>query len=72
MSDRIDEGAIKIIELVGISKTSFEDAVQQAVAKACKSVDHVTGVEVKHYSGKVSSGKVSEFHANVKVAFTVK
>ena len=72
MYEHIESGAIKIIELVGVSQESFEDAVKQAVQKAASTVDGITGVEVVKFSGKVSDKQMTEFHANVKIAFVVK
>ncbi len=71
-STSINAGAIKIIELVGISKKSFDDAVAQAVKKASESVKGITGVEVINQSAKVSNGKIVQYRANVKLAFAVK
>lgn len=62
---------VKIIELVGISKKSYEDAVMSAVARTSKTVKNITGVDVIGQSAKVKDGKVTEFRANLKVAFVV-
>lgn len=63
---------VKIIELVGESKSSWEDAVQNAVFDASKSVDGITGVEIYNLTANIDSGKIVEYKANVKVAFGVK
>lgn len=42
----INSGVIKIVEVIGISKKNFEDAVAQAVKKASQSIKGITGVEV--------------------------
>ncbi len=68
----INAGAIKIVELVGISKKSFEDAVAQAVKKASESIKGINGVEIISQSAKVSNGKIVSYRANVKLAFAVK
>jgi flavin-binding protein dodecin len=62
---------VKIIELVGISEKSYEDAVMSAVARTSKTVKNITGVDVIGQSAKVKDGKVTEFRANLKVAFVV-
>ncbi len=67
----ISSGAIKVVEIIGISEKSFEDAVAQAVAKASKSIKGITGVEVIKHSAKVDGGKIVQYKANVKLAFTV-
>lgn len=71
MSDYIAKGAIKVIEVIGVSDTSWEDAVGQAVAKASESVKGITGVEVKAQTARVSEGKVVQYNATVKLAFVV-
>lgn len=71
-SDHIDRGAIKVIEVIGVSDQSFEDAVELAVAKAAESIKGITGVEVEAFSAKVSDGKVTQYRATVKLAFVVK
>lgn len=72
MSGYIERGAVKVIELIGISDESFEDAVKQAVAKASESISGITGVEVVSMNARVSDGQVTQFRATVKVAFAVR
>ncbi len=72
MSDYIQQGAVKVIEVIGVSPDSFEDAVSQAVAKASETVEGITGVEVISQTAKVDDGKVTQFHATCKLAFAVK
>ena len=72
MGDHIETGAIKVIEVIGISPKSFEDAVEQGVSKAAESIKGITGVEVMRHSAKVSGGNITSYHANLKIAFAVK
>ena len=72
MTEHIEKGAIKVIELMGVSPEGFEDAVRQAVTKAAVSVDKITGVEILKFSACVNEGRISEYHANLKLAFVVK
>ena len=72
MADFIEAGVVKIIEVIGISEESFEDAIQQGVAKASESVKGITGVEVQNMTARVKDGKVTQFHANMKLAFAVR
>ena len=72
MSDFIEQGVVKIIEVIGISEASFEDAIQRGVAKASESVKGITGVEVQNMTARVKDGKVTQYHANMKLAFAVK
>lgn len=62
---------IKVVELVGDSKQSWEEAAKEAVRQAAKSVRNISGVEVLNFTGNVENGEVVEFKANVKVAFRV-
>ena len=71
MSDYIAKGAIKVIEVIGVSDSSWEDAVAQAVAKASESVKGITGVEVVAQTARVTDGKVVQYNATVKLAFVV-
>lgn len=71
MGDYISQGAIKIIEVIGVSDTSWEDAVNQAVRKASESVKGITGVEVIAQTARVSDSKVTQYNATVKLAFVV-
>lgn len=72
MTEHIESGAIKVIELIGVSQESFEDAVRRAVGRASASLDGVNGIEVVKFSAKITDKQISEYHANVKVAFVVK
>ncbi|QIA27078.1 dodecin domain-containing protein [Thermaerobacter sp. PB12/4term] len=62
---------VKVIELVGESTKDWTDAVSNAVAEACKTIDNVSGVEVANLTANVDNGRIVEWKANVKVAFKV-
>lgn len=72
MGDFIETGAVKVIEVIGISPDGFEAAVDNAVAKAAESVSGITGVEVQNLNARVRDGKVVQYRANVKLAFAVR
>ncbi len=72
MSDYIDKGAVKVIEVIGVSDVGFEDAVAQAVAKAADSISGITGVEVTGWNARVREGEVTQYRATCKLAFVVK
>ena len=61
----------KVIELVGESPTSWQDAVEDAVREANKTVDNITGVEVTNWTASVANGRVNEYKVDVKIAFGV-
>jgi dodecin len=62
----------KVIEIIGSSKNSFEDAVEQGVARATDSVSDVTGAWIKDQSVTIVKGKITEFRVAMKVTFIIK
>jgi len=62
---------IKILDLVGESDISWQDAVINAVAEAAKTVDHIVGVEVMNNTATVNDGKIEKYRSNVHIAFIV-
>jgi len=63
--------AVKIIEVLGVSKKSWEEAAEGALSAAKKSVRNITGLELTAQTAKVKDGKITEYHATCKIAFTV-
>ncbi|MGI6604387.1 MAG: dodecin family protein [bacterium] len=62
---------VKVIEVVGESKDSWDAAVRDAVKQASKTVRNVTGVEVYNLTANCKDGQVIEYKANCKIAFPV-
>jgi flavin-binding protein dodecin len=62
----------KIVELVGSSPTSIEDAIQSAIARTSSTVDNIRWFEVLETRGHVESGKVSHYQVTIKVGFTIR
>jgi dodecin len=62
----------KIVELVGSSPTSIEEAIQSAIARASSTVDNIHWFEVLETRGHVEGGKVLHYQVTIKVGFTVK
>src|SRR5690349_3949325 len=61
----------KVIELVGSSTESWEDAVRAAVNEACRSLRGVRGVDVQDWTASIEDGEIVAYKANVKIAFAV-
>ena len=61
----------KIIELIGSSEKSWDDAVRAAVAEAAKTGRGIRGVDVQDWTARVKEGRIVEYKASVKVAFGV-
>lgn len=64
-------GVIKVIEILGNSKTSWEDAAASAVKAASKSVRGIRSVNVQNQSAVVEKGKIVEYRVNLKIAFAI-
>lgn len=62
---------VKVVELVGESNNSFDDAIKNAVHEASRTLDNVTGVEVYNFTADIEDGKIVDYKANVKIAFSV-
>lgn len=62
-------GVVKVLELVGESRSDWQDAIQSAVREASKTVKNISGVEVANWTAQVQNGQIVEYKANVKVAF---
>ena len=61
----------KLIELIGTSKESFEDAIKNAVKEAAKTVKNMSWLEVVEQRGHIIDGEVSEFQVKVKLSFKI-
>ena len=63
----------KKVEIIGVSRTSIQAAIETAVAKARASLDKLSWFEVKDIRGHIGEdGKVAEYQVLVKVAFQLK
>ena len=63
------ESTYKIIELVGTSTKSWEEAAKNAVETASKSLKDLRIAEISMLDMKIEGGKVAAFRARVKVSF---
>jgi len=59
----------KIIELVGTSETSWEEAAKNAVETASKSLRNLRIAEITKLDMKIENGKVASYRARVNVSF---
>lgn len=62
---------LKVIEVLANSSKSWEDATDNAVAQASKSVKGMRSVYVQEQSATIKDGKVDEYRVNVKITFEV-
>jgi flavin-binding protein dodecin len=69
MAKKSAEGVYKIVEVVGVSSTSWEDAGKRAVETAAASLRDLRVAEVLKMDMKVDNGKVTAFRTRVSLSF---
>ena len=65
----MSDSVYKIVDLVGTSEVSWEDAAKNAVETASKSLRELRIAEVNKLDMKVENGKVIAYRARVKLSF---
>lgn len=63
------EKTYKMIELVGVSDSSMEDAVRNAVTRASRTLKGLDWFEVTQMRGLIQKGKVTQFQVGLKLGF---
>lgn len=62
---------VKVIEVIAGSEKSFDDAVNNALKEASKSVKNIQSIYVKEMNAKVDNNKIVSYGVNAKVSFKV-
>ena len=62
---------LKVVEILGNSTESFEDAVQNVISEASKTVRGIKSVYVQDMQVAVKDNKITEYRVNTKVTFTI-
>jgi dodecin len=65
------DNVYKTIEITGSSKTSIEDAVQQAVKRTGESVHNLRWFQVGDIRGHLNNDKIDHWQVTVKIGFTL-
>jgi flavin-binding protein dodecin len=65
----MDDHIYKLVELTGSSKTSIEEAVQNAITKASETLRNVHWFQVVETRGYIENGKVSYWQVTIKLGF---
>ena len=66
-----DHHTYKKIEVVGSSKFSIDDAIQNAISECAKSVKNMDWFEVVETRGHIVDGKVGHFQVTLKIGFRI-
>lgn len=61
----------RVIEVVGSSTETIDDAIRRAIADAAKTLRNIGWFEVVETRGHVADGKVEHFQVTMKVGFTL-
>ena len=67
----VDDHVYKILELVGSSEKSIEDATQNAISRASKTIREMKWFEVVQVRGHVEKGSVRHYQVILRVGFTL-
>ena len=62
---------VKVLEVIAQSDKSFDDAAQQAVREASKSVRGIKSIWIDNFSGVVEGDRIVEYRVNAKLSFMV-
>ncbi len=62
---------LKVVEILGNSDKSWEDAVQQVVKEASKTIKNIKSVYVQDMQATVKNNMITEYRVNAKVTFGI-
>lgn len=62
---------VKVIEVIAESKISWEDAAQNAVKEAAKSVDNIRSIYIKEFKASVDENNIDKYLVIAKISFMV-
>ena len=68
MSDHV----YKIIEVVGSSETSIEEAIERAITRASSTIDDIGWFEVVSTRGHVEGGRLGHYQVTLRIGFTLR
>ncbi len=62
---------VKVIEVIGSSSKSWEDATQNVLKEAADTIRDIKSIDVKNFTAKVKNNKIVEYRVVVHLAFVV-
>ena len=65
MTDKV----YKLLEMVGTSTKSSDDAIQNAIGRASQTVRNLDWFEVTENRGKIKDGKIASYQVTLKIGF---
>jgi dodecin len=67
----MDDHIYRVIELVGTSPNSIEDAINSAIGRANATIRNLRWFEIARTSGHIENGKIAHIQVTLKVGFTM-
>ena len=61
----------KVVEVVGSSETSIDDAIQTAISRTNETVRNLRWFEVMETRGQIDDGKIAHYQVTLKIGFTM-
>ncbi len=62
----------RVTEIISSSKKSFDDAIDEGIARACKTLKDVKGAWIKDQKVDIEDGKVKHYRVTLMVTFVLK
>lgn len=62
---------LKVLELMAHSTKSWEDAAQQAVTEASKTLHNIRSIYIQDHSATVKDNKITEYRITAKLSFEI-
>lgn len=62
---------VKVIEVLAESNESWEDAAQQALNNAAKTIHNIRSIYVKEFQAIVENQEITRYRVNAKISFVV-
>ena len=70
-NERMPDHVYKKIEIVGSSPKGYEEAVQNALLRATKTIRNMRWFEITETRGNIDEGKIDEWQVTLKIGFTL-
>ena len=67
----MEDHIYRVIQIVGSSEKSVDDAIQRAVARASQTLRHLRWFEVVETRGHIDEGKIQHYQVTLKIGFTI-
>jgi len=67
----MDDHIYRVIQIVGSSEKSVDDAIKRAVERASKTLRHLRWFEVVETRGHLDGGKILHYQVTLKIGFTI-